>query len=147
VARALDIPVVGRINDLLTRIDPLDPVVVDGDNGQVFVRPNEDVQMVVAENIRLKEERRRRYFAARSDPPVTKDGVRGSLNLNAGLRIDLQHLDDTGADGIGLYRTEIPFMVRSEFPSVGAQTDLYASVLERAAGRPIMFRTLDIGGD
>jgi phosphotransferase system, enzyme I, PtsP len=147
VARALDIPVVGRVTDLLSRIDPLDPVVVDGDNAQVFVRPNEDVQVMVAENIGLREERRRRYIAARNDPPVTLDQVRISLNLNAGLLIDMQHLQDTGADGVGLYRTEIPFMVRSEFPSVRAQTELYANVLDQAAGRPVMFRTLDIGGD
>jgi len=147
VARALDIPVVGRVKDLLSRIDPLDPVVVDGDNAQVFVRPNEDVQIMVAETVGLKEERRRKYLAARGDPPVTKDGVRISLNLNAGLLIDMQHLEETGADGVGLYRTEIPFMVRSEFPSVAAQTELYANILERAGARPVMFRTLDIGGD
>jgi phosphotransferase system enzyme I (PtsP) len=147
VARALDIPVVGRVPDLLSRIDPLDPVVVDGDNAQVFVRPNEDVQQEVAGNILLQEERRRLYRASRNDPPVTMDGVRISLNLNAGLLIDMQQLADTGADGIGLYRTEIPFMVRSEFPSVEAQRVLYANVLDQAGARPVMFRTLDIGGD
>jgi phosphotransferase system enzyme I (PtsP) len=147
VARALDIPVVGRVPDLLSRVDPHDPVVVDGDNAQVFVRPNEDVQQTVAETIHMHEERRRIYRARRNDPPMTMDGERISLNLNAGLLIDVQQLADTGADGIGLYRTEIPFMVRSEFPSVESQRDLYASVLNQADGKPVMFRTLDIGGD
>ena len=67
--------------------------------------------------------------------------------MNAGLLIDMQHLDETGADGVGLYRTEIPFMVRSEFPDVDAQAWLYSRVLELADGRPVTFRTLDVGGD
>jgi phosphotransferase system enzyme I (PtsP) len=147
VARALDIPVVGRVKDLLTRIDPLDPVIVDGDNAQVFVRPADDIQQIVAENMRLTVARRRAYAAMRADPAITRDGQRISLNLNAGLLMDMQHMDETGADGVGLFRTEIPFMVRDEFPSVAAQTELYRNVLDQAGGRPVVFRTLDIGGD
>ena len=147
VAKALDIPVVGRIKDLLARIDPRDPVIVDGDHAQVFVRPAEDIQQMVADTLLAKEERRAAYAAMRADPPVTRDGQRISLNLNAGLLIDVQQLAATGADGIGLYRTEIPFMVRSELPGVEAQMELYAKVLDQAAGKPVMFRTLDIGGD
>jgi len=147
VARALDIPVVGRINDLLARMDARDPVIVDGDNGHVFVRPAEDIQQWVADNIRHKAERRAAHVVMRNLPPVTRDGVRVSLNLNAGLLLDVGQLDETGADGIGLFRTEIPFMVRSAFPSVGAQTELYSTVLDMAGNRPVMFRTLDIGGD
>ena len=113
VARALDIPVVGRITDLLTRIDPRDPVIVDGDHAQVFVRPGEDIQQMVSDSIRAKEDRRRLYAAMRTEPAITTDGVRISLNLNAGLLIDVQQLEETGADGIGLFRSEIPFMVRS----------------------------------
>ena len=147
VARALDIPVVGRITDLLTRIDPRDPVIVDGDHSQVFVRPGEDIQQMVSDTISAKEERRQLYAAMRTEPAITRDGVRISLNLNAGLLIDVQQLEDTGAEGIGLFRSEIPFMVRSELPSVEAQTELYERVLELADDRPVMFRTLDIGGD
>jgi phosphotransferase system enzyme I (PtsP) len=79
--------------------------------------------------------------------PVTRDGERVSLCVNAGLLIDLRTLDDMGADGIGLFRTEIPFMVRSEFPDVDEQTRIYQEVLNRAGSRPVMFRTLDIGAD
>ena len=147
VARALDIPVVGRIKDLLTRIDPYDPVIVDGFNAQVFVRPGDDIQQMVGENIRLRDERRAAYAARRDEPAVTRDGVRISLNLNVGLIIDMQHLEETGADGVGLFRTEIPFMVRSEFPNVASQTELYRNVLDQAGGRTVQFRTLDIGGD
>ena len=147
VARALQIPVIGMVTGLLSRIDPLDPVVVDGDNGQIFVRPGEDIQQMVAGSLASREKRRAAYVAMRDDPAVTRDGVPVTLNLNAGLLIDLQSLKESGADGIGLYRTEIPFMVRSEFPDVESQTELYRDVLDQAGGKPVMFRTLDIGGD
>lgn len=147
VARALDVPVVGRVKDALSQVDPMDPVIVDGDHSQVYVRPGEDIQQMVSEHFSERQRRLAAYSAQREEPAVTRDGVEISLNINAGLLMDLQSLDASGADGIGLYRTEIPFMVHSEFPSVEAQTDLYRRVLEGAAGRPVKFRTLDIGGD
>jgi phosphotransferase system enzyme I (PtsP) len=147
VARALNIPVIGMVEGLLSRIDPLDPVVVDGDNTQIFVRPGEDILQMVANNIALQESRRVAYAAMRDEPAITRDGVRISLNINAGLLMDLHGLEESGAEGIGLYRTEIPFMVRAEFPDVESQAELYRNVLQQADGRPVMFRTLDIGGD
>ena len=147
VARALNIPVLGMVKGMLSRIDPLDPVVVDGDNAQIFVRPGEDIQQMVADNIQMHERRRAAYAAMRDEPAMTKDGVRISLNLNAGLLMDIQTLDESGADRVGLYRTEIPFMVRAEFPSVESQIELYSNVLDQAGGKSVMFRTLDIGGD
>ena len=147
VARALDIPVVGRAPNVLARVEAGDPIVVDGDNAQVLVRPAEDILQTVHLAIDARAERRRKYAALRDLPPATRDQARISLNMNAGLLIDMQHLDDTGADGVGLYRTEIPFMVRSEFPDVDAQAWLYGRVLDLADGRPVVFRTLDVGGD
>ncbi|MBB43822.1 MAG: phosphoenolpyruvate--protein phosphotransferase [Rhodospirillaceae bacterium] len=147
VARALDIPVIGRIENLLSRIDPHDPVIVDAENSQVFVRPTEDIQQVVLRTITDREKQRRVHAAMRTQPPVTLDDKRVSLNLNAGLMIEVSQVEETGVDGIGLFRTEIPFMVRSELPSVAAQRALYSSILEQAKGRPVNFRTLDIGGD
>ena len=147
VARALDIPVVGRAPNVLARVEAGDSIVVDGDNAQVLVRPAEDILQTVYLAIDARAERRRKYAALRDLPPATRDQARISLNMNAGLLIDMQHLDDTGADGVGLYRTEIPFMVRSEFPDVDAQAWLYGRVLDLADGRPVTFRTLDVGGD
>ena len=147
VARALDIPVVGRAADVLSRVEPGDAIVVDGDNAQVLVRPAEDILQTIHEAIAARAERRRKYAVLRDLPGVTRDQARIGLHMNAGLLIDMQHLDETGADGIGLYRTEIPFMVRSEFPDVDAQTWLYSRVLDLADGRPVTFRTLDVGGD
>ncbi|KAF0105806.1 MAG: phosphotransferase system enzyme I PtsP [Rhodospirillaceae bacterium] len=147
VARALDIPVVGRAPNVLARVEAGDPIVVDGDNAQVLVRPAEDILQTVYLALDARAERRRKYAALRDLPSATRDQRRISLNMNAGLLIDMQHLDDTGADGVGLYRTEIPFMVRSEFPDVDAQAWLYGRVLDLADGRPVTFRTLDVGGD
>lgn len=147
VARALDIPVVGRATDVLSRIEPLDPLIVDGDNAHVFIRPGDDVQQTFGEGMRMREERRQKYATLRDLPSRTLDGTDIALHINAGLLIDMQHLKTAGADGVGLYRTEIPFMVRSEFPDAEAQALLYGRILDQADGKPVVFRTLDVGGD
>ncbi len=147
VAKALDIPVVGRTRGALSRIEPNDPIVVDADHAQVFVRPGEDVLALYRQTASDRVARRAAYTAMRDLPSVTRDGAAISLRLNAGLLVDLQMLAETGADGVGLYRTEIPFMVRPAFPSAEEQTTLYGRIIDLAGGRPVVFRTLDIGGD
>ncbi len=147
VARALDIPVVGRAKDLLTKVEPGDLVVVDGDEAQVFVRPGEDIIQAVSARIEARMGKRLAYAALRELPAETRDGTRIEIQLNAGLLLDLPYLDETGAGGIGLFRTELPFMLRDDFPSVGQQASTYRRVLEHARERPVTFRTLDIGGD
>lgn len=147
VARALDIPIVGQARDALARIEPGDNVIVDGDNAQVLVRPGEDVQQAFNASIRARAERRAAYVQVRDLPGETRDGTRIVVNINAGLLMDMKHLQEFGADGVGLYRTEVPFMVRSSFPDVGQQQKFYARVLEQAEGKPVVFRTLDVGGD
>ena len=147
VARALDIPMIGRVKDLLKRVESGDLLVVDGDNAQVLVRPSEDVQQAIEASIGARADQRARYAATRDLPAETRDGRKVALLLNAGLLIDLPHLDETGAAGIGLFRTEIPFMVRSTFPDVQQQTEFYKRILDYAGDRPVTFRTLDIGGD
>ena len=147
VARALQIPVIGRIEGLLDKIDTGDVILVDGDNAQVFVRPAEDVQRAFRDNLAAREARFAQYAALRDVASATKDGERVSLIINAGLLIDLQHMAESGADGIGLYRTELHFMVRATLPDVEAQTRFYARALEQAGDKPVVFRTLDVGGD
>jgi phosphotransferase system enzyme I (PtsP) len=147
VARALDIPVVGQARGVLEMIETGEPVIVDGTNGQVFVRPGEEVRQRFMNSARVRAERKAAYAQLRDVESITRDGISVSLNINAGLLIDLPHLHDMGADGVGLYRTEVPFMVRSDFPDVEDQRSIYAKVLEQAKGKPIVFRTLDIGGD
>lgn len=147
VARALDVPVVGRVPNLLSRVEPGDTIVLDGDNGQLFLRPADDILQAVVESMKSRDQRRAAFAATRDLPAVTRDGVRISLQINAGLLMDMPHLAATGADGVGLFRTEIPFMVRDELPDVVSQTELYRKVLEQAQDKPVIFRTLDIGGD
>ena len=147
VAKALDIPVVGRVRGALARIEPNDPVVVDADHAQVFVRPGDDVLAMFRQTASDRVARRATYAAMRDLPTVTCDGIAVSLRLNAGLLVDLQMLGETGADGVGLYRTEIPFMVRAAFPTADDQAQLYGRILDLAGGKPVVFRTLDIGGD
>lgn len=147
IARALGVPLVGHVTGLLAKVESGDHMLVDGDNGVVVIRPGEDVRQTFTEAMELRAERLAAYAASRELPAVTRDGKEVSLNLNAGLLIDLPHLRETGADGVGLYRTEIMFMMRGELPGVDAQTELYGRVLQKAGGRRVVFRTLDAGGD
>lgn len=147
VARALSIPVVGSVGRAIERVEPGDQVIVDGDHAQIFVRPVPDVISAFQQSLGLRKARLAKYAAQRDDPPVTRDGKRIALLINAGLLIDMAHLDETGAEGIGLYRTELQFLVRPTMPKAEAQTSIYARVLEHAGERPVVFRTLDVGGD
>ncbi len=147
VARALDIPMLGRAPEALTRIRPGDTVIVDGNSGQILVRPRENVRQSFRDALEDRVRRRRVFAATRDLPAVSRDGVKVRLSINAGLLIDLPQLHESGAEGVGLYRTEVPFMVRDSFPTIGEQRDLYSRILEATAGKPVVFRTLDIGGD
>lgn len=147
IARALSIPMVARVPAVLGKIGAGDPVIVDGDNGSVFIRPGEDVSATFVATVRMRREKQKAYTALRDLPAESKDGVRVSLLMNAGLLADLPVLNEVNADGIGLYRTELPFMVRAETPDVDVQTALYRSVIDQAGKKPVCFRTLDVGGD
>ncbi|WP_038012361.1 phosphoenolpyruvate--protein phosphotransferase [Terasakiella pusilla] len=147
IARALDIPVIGQVKGAVDRIEYGDPVIVDGNNEQVFIRPGDDVLSAFKSNVKARLRQKELYAALRDQPAITKDGITVSLNVNAGLLVDLEHLKENNADGIGLYRTEIPFMSRSEIPGVEAQVSLYRKIIEEAEGKPVVFRTLDAGGD
>lgn len=147
VARALDIPVIGRVKGILDRIEPYDRIIVDGNNAVCFVRPGEEFRGAFKASMELYEEERAQFKSERDLPAITRDGVEVALLMNAGLLIDMGHLPESGAAGIGLYRTEIPFMVRPSFPDVETQAELYTRILDQADGKPIIFRTLDIGGD
>ena len=147
VARALDIPVVGRVGGAVTRIESGDVVILDGDHAQILIRPSLDVQQSTAAAVEARTHRGTLYDSLRTAPAITRDGIGIKLLLNAGLLIDMPQLAATGAEGVGLFRTEIPFMVRDTFPAIEDQTEFYRSVFEQADGRPVVFRTLDIGGD
>jgi phosphotransferase system, enzyme I, PtsP len=147
VARAFDMPVVGRVEDATDRIDAGDVVIVDGDHAQILIRPSEDIRQSVTSTIEARTRRRTYYDSLRSAPAVTRDGIGIKLMLNAGMLIDMAQLAAAGAEGIGLFRTELALMVRDTFPAVNDQTEFYRRVFELAGDRPVVFRTLDIGGD
>ena len=147
VARALGIPTVGEIENATGLVESGDAIIVDGSTGHIHMRPPQDVQASYGERVKLRARRQAQYRALRDRPCVTKDGQKISLMINAGLTIDLPHIEDTGAAGIGLFRTELQFMVADTLPRTGEQLSLYRSVLEAAGKKPVTFRTLDIGGD
>ncbi len=147
VARALGIAAVGDIDNATGIADPGDAIIVDGAAGDVQLRPLPDMEAAYAERVRLRARRQQQYQALRDLPCVTKDGQHIALLINAGLSVDLPHIADTGAAGIGLFRTELQFMVAPNFPRASEQYALYRAVLDAAGERPVTFRTLDIGGD
>jgi phosphotransferase system enzyme I (PtsP) len=147
VARALGIATVGEIENISGLVDSGDAVIVDGSTGDVHLRPPPDIESAYAERVRLRARRQAQYRALRDKPCVTKDGEPVALMINAGLLVDLPHLAETGASGIGLFRTEMQFMIATAMPRISEQLSLYRAVLDAAGDRPVIFRTLDIGGD
>jgi phosphotransferase system enzyme I (PtsP) len=147
VARSLGIPTVGQIENATSLADPGDAIIIDGMTGEVHLRPTSDVENAYAEKVRFRARRQAQYAAIRDRAAVTKDGVEVKLHLNAGLMVDLPFIEETGAAGIGLFRTELQFMVANSLPRTAEQLDLYRKVLDAAGSRPVTFRTLDIGGD
>jgi phosphotransferase system enzyme I (PtsP) len=147
IARSLNIPVVGRIPLLLTHVTSGDRVIVDGEQGTICVNPDSDTLHKTRKHSAQLKKWQVLNQELKHKPCQTRDGVPITLALNAGLPIDLQHMADLPFESVGLYRTEIPFMMRSSFPDVNIQTEFYKDVIEQAHGMPITFRTLDIGGD
>jgi phosphotransferase system enzyme I (PtsP) len=147
VARALGIAAVGEIPNATGIAEPGDAIIVDGSSGLVHMRPPPDMEAAYIERVRLRARRQLQYQALRDKPCVTRDGTAVTLMINAGLAVDLSHIEETGAAGIGLFRTELQFMVAAALPRSAEQFALYRAVLDAAGDKPVTFRTLDIGGD
>jgi len=146
VARALGIPTVGDVDNVTNLLEQGDAIIVDGSSGEVHLRPQPNVEAAYREKARLRARRQEQYHRLRNVPAVTLDGVEINLMMNAGLMVDLQHLEEAGVRQIGLFRTELQFMMASRFPKLEQQQAFYRQVLEAAPGG-VTFRTLDIGGD
>jgi len=147
VARALAIPAVSDVPNVTEIVEHGDAIIVDGDSGEVYLRPPPDVEAALAEKARMRARKQAQYRALRDVPTVSLDGVKVGLHMNAGLLVDMPHLFETGAESVGLFRTELQFMLATRFPRPGVQEQIYRSILEAAGDRPVTFRTLDIGGD
>ncbi|MBX4871009.1 phosphoenolpyruvate--protein phosphotransferase [Rhizobium bangladeshense] len=147
VARAMGIPVIGQAAGVVALAENGDAVIIDADEGHVHLRPMADHRRSYEEKVRFRARRQEQFRALRAIEPVTKDGQRISLMMNAGLLVDLPQLSESGAEGIGLFRTELQFMIASTMPKAEEQEQFYRNVIKQAAGRVVTFRTLDIGGD
>jgi phosphotransferase system enzyme I (PtsP) len=147
VARALGLPALAGTRGVLEAVEDGDDAVLDAEEGQLILRPENETRQAFT---RLMEGRRAQaagWAALRDKPSVTRDGTCVRLMLNAGLALEIDQLDMTGAEGIGLFRTEIAMLARGEVLDVAGQAAVYGRVLDAAAGRPVLFRTLDMGGD
>ena len=147
VARALAIPLVIRAKNITTEALNGDRILVDGDQGIVHLRPDDMVANAFRDKIAMEAEAQERYSAIRDDPTITKDGTKLSLVMNAGLMADLPSLNNSGAEGVGLFRKELQFLVRSKMPKRSELSALYKRVIDAADGKRVVFRTLDIGSD
>jgi phosphotransferase system enzyme I (PtsP) len=150
LARALGIPSAGGARGLLQTAEDGDLAILDADSGssaQVILRPEQDVVQVYQRALEARVARQAGWAALRDRPAQTGDGTQLQLMLNVGLALELAQLDATGASGIGLFRTEIAMLARGAIADVAEQAAVYARVLDAAAGRPVVFRTLDLGGD
>ncbi|HEX2623684.1 MAG TPA: phosphoenolpyruvate--protein phosphotransferase [Sphingomicrobium sp.] len=147
VARAMGVPVVGRVDDIRHIASEGDPILVDGDLGLVVVRPTRTIVQSFDQRMAVGQKRRAEYAALKGKPAETVDGQHVALMVNAGLAEDATMLHVSGADGIGLFRTEFQFLISASLPGRESQQRLYKSVLDAAAGKPVVFRTVDIGGD
>jgi phosphotransferase system enzyme I (PtsP) len=147
VARALGIPAIGQAAGLIDLVDTGSPIIIDGGTGEILVRPSADLQRAYAEKVRFYAKRQAKFAELRDKPAISRDGVKIELNINAGLVVDLPHLHESGADGVGLYRTELHFMMAQRFPRLAAQVRHYSTIISQARGKPVTFRTLDIGAD
>jgi phosphotransferase system enzyme I (PtsP) len=147
VARAMGVPVVGRVGDIRHVATEGDTVLVDGDNGTVVVRPTRPLTNAFETRMAMSQKRRAEYASLKNQPAITTDGEQVTLMVNAGLAEDAAALDLAGADGIGLFRTEFQFLIAAQLPGRESQLRLYKQVLDAAGDKPVIFRTVDIGGD
>lgn len=147
VARAMGVPVLGRVKDVRRLIAEGDRLLVDVTEDTLIIRPTAAMDEAFDAKLLVTQKRRAAFAALKNEAPVTKDGHRLTVMVNAGLRDDVAALDLTGADGIGLFRTEFQFLVSATLPQREGQRRLYKDVLDAAGERPVTFRTVDIGGD
>ena len=147
IARAMGLPILGQVKNIRQVVREDDHLLLNVDENVVFVRPGPSVVEAFEAQLELSQKKRAAYSELRDKEAVTKDGVRITVNINAGLRDDLALLSLTGADGIGLFRTELQFLVAATMPGRAGQTRFYRDVLDAAGDKPVIFRTIDIGGD
>ncbi len=148
MARSMEIPAVVGLQDIIEKVTPGDFVIVDGNEGKVFINPSDTLIQQYREKKEKFELRRKEFKKLLNEPSVTQDGIRVELGANIGNPHDAKGAIANGAEGIGLYRTEFLYMGRNELPSEEEQFEAYKAVATMfGTNKPIVIRTLDIGGD
>ncbi|MDP3735903.1 MAG: phosphoenolpyruvate--protein phosphotransferase [Hyphomonadaceae bacterium] len=147
VARAIGVPAIGGLTGLVTRAEDGDIMIVDGEAGLVHIRPEVEIIANFQARVALADQKQAELSLLRDKAAISTDGVEIDLFINAGLSFDLDHLDEVGAKGVGLFRTEFQFMASETMPGLDEQATFYKSVIDRAGNRPVVFRTIDLGGD
>lgn len=147
VARSMGLPLVASLEGIVDNARAGDLIAVDGEIGEVHLRPAAEIVKAFEDKRELRVQAQARFAAVRDLPAVTRDGVSIRLMMNAGLEFDMPQLAQSGADGIGLFRTELQFMIGETMPRLADQSAFYRKILDAAGDKPVVFRTLDLGGD
>ena len=147
VARSMGLPMVASLEGIADNARSGDAIAVDGEVGEVHLRPANEIVKAFEDKRGLRVQAQARFAAVRDLPAVTRDGVAIRLLMNAGLEFDMPQLSRSGADGIGLFRTELQFMIGETMPRLADQSAFYKKILDAAGDKPVVFRTLDLGGD
>ena len=147
IARALEVPLLAGCRGATDAAVPGEQAVLDADEGRLVLRPDAEIVAGYTAALAARASRRAAAAGLRAAEPRTRDGVRLTVMINAGLLMDLPHLAETGADGIGLFRTEIAWLARGGLPDPETEEAFYRDVLRAAGDKPVLFRTIDLGGD
>lgn len=147
VAKALNIPVIAKIKGLFEEVNSGDLIAVDGNEGYVYLNPADNIQKNFRAKIEEKLKLQAKLAELRPLPSKTLDGVRIGHSINVGLSFDMDYIETTNCDGVGLYRTEIPFMASDVMPDVEKQISYYKKLMDKAGDKKVIFRSLDVGSD
>ena len=147
VAKALNIPVIAKIKGLFEEVKSGELIAVDGNEGYVYLQPSDDIRRKFQEKIDENKKLQAKFAELRHHLSQSLDGVRIGHYINVGLAFDLDYIESTNCDGIGLYRTEIPFMASDVMPDVERQISCYKELMDKAGKRKVIFRSLDVGSD
>lgn len=147
VARSLRVPMISGLEHIIDAAEDGDEILIDGSSGEVFLRPTPEAVATFEEKARIRSEQLDAFQRDKDKPAITRDGVAVRVDINAGLLLDMAMVDEVGAAGVGLFRTELQFLVGRTLPSVREQAETYSAVLDAAKGARVVFRTADLGSD
>lgn len=147
VAKALNIPVLSKVKNIFNEIQNGQKIAVDGNAGIIYLSPSAEVENNFYKKIAEKERLQKKFEELRKLPSQTKDKRKIGMYINVGLPLDFDYVKNTSCDGVGLYRTEIPFMASDNMPNVETQFAYYKNLIDVCDNKKVIFRTLDVGSD